>query len=251
MTMQLDILGSSGTYPAPDRPASGYLVSNLSTRILCDAGFGVFAELLRRMEPDQLDAVVLSHRHPDHCADFLALHHALAYGPYQVEGMPVFAAPGVADRMAEFIGAGEGHILFKIFDFHEVGEDNHVIVGSIDMRFAVTDHSVPTVATRFEAAGRSLVYSADTGPRGGFPALCRDSTVVMAEASIPGERDDHQFAHHLTAAEAGAIARDGNAEMLILTHLRPSLDAGQSVAAAREAFGGRVAVASPGDVYQI
>ncbi|MCP3995406.1 MAG: MBL fold metallo-hydrolase [bacterium] len=249
--MQLDILGSSGTYPAPDRPASGYLISNLSTHILCDVGFGVFAELLRRMPPDRLDAVVLSHRHPDHCADFLALHHALAYGPFAVTNLPVYAAPGVADRIAEFLGAGEGHVLFRTFDFHEVGEDNHVIVGSIDLRFAVTAHSVPTVATRFEAGGRSLVYSADTGPGGGFPALCRRASVVMAEASIPGERDHHEFAHHLTAAEAGEIARAGEAEMLILTHLRPSLDKQRAGEDAVKAFGGRVAVASPGDVFQI
>jgi len=249
--MQLDVLGSSGTYPAPDRPASGYLVSNLSTHILCDAGFGVFAELCRRMPPDQLDAVVLSHRHPDHCADFLALHHALAYGPFSVEGLSVYAAPGVADRIAEFLGAGEGHILFRTFDFHEVGEDNHVTVGSIELRFAVTDHSVPTVATRFEAGGRTLVYSADTGPGGGFPALCRSANVVMAEASIEGERDDHQFAHHLTAREAGRIAADADAGALILTHMRPSLDVKRSVGEAAEVFSGPVVSASPGDVFQI
>lgn len=249
--MRLDILGSSGTYPAPGRPASGYLVSHESTHILCDVGFGVFAELMRRMPADTLDAVVLSHRHPDHCADFFALHHALAYGDYLVENLPVFAAPGVAERIAEFLGAGEGHVLFRTFDFHEVGEDNHVTVGAIDLRFAVTAHSVPTVATRFEAEGRSLVYSADTGPGGGFPGLCRNASVVMAEASIAGERDDHQFAHHLTAAEAGEIATAGGAEMLILTHLRPSLDRQRAIEDAAEAFGGSVAVASPGDVYEI
>ena len=249
--MQLDILGSSGTYPMPDRPASGYLVSNLSTHILCDIGFGVFGELVRRMSPDRLDAVVLSHRHPDHCADFLALHHALAYGPLSATGIPVYTAPGVADRIADFLGAGEGHVLFETFDFHEVGAENHVTVGSIDLRFAVTAHSVPTVATRLEAGDRSLVYSADTGPGGGFPGLCRGASVVMAEASMPGERDDHQFAHHLTATEAGEIAADAGAEMLILTHLRPSLDSARSVAAARQVFAGRVAAASPGDVYQI
>ena len=101
--MRLDILGSSGTYPAPDRPASGYLVSHESTHVLCDVGFGVFAELLRRIPPDRLDAVVLSHRHPDHCADFFALHHALAYGESSEGRLPVYAAPGVADRSAEFL----------------------------------------------------------------------------------------------------------------------------------------------------
>jgi ribonuclease BN (tRNA processing enzyme) len=249
--MQLDILGSSGTYPTPDRPASGYLISHLGTHVLCDVGFGVLPELLRRMAPDRLDAVVISHRHPDHCADFLALHHTLTYGPYEASGLPVYAAPGVADRLADFLGAGEGHILFDTFDFHEVGAENHVIVGDIDVRFAVTSHTVPTVASRFEAGGRSLVYSADTGPGGGFPSLCDGASVVLAEASIPGDRDDHPPVHHLTAAEAGGIAREAGAGMLILTHLRPGADPGQSLRDAEEAFGGRVAVAFPGDVFQI
>ena len=211
--MRLDVLGSSGTYPAPDRPASGYLVSDGETYILCDAGFGTFAELSRRIEPDRLAAVVLSHRHPDHCADFLALHHALAFGPYTRRGLPVFGAPGLAGRLGDFLGAGEGHIFFDVFDFHEVGETNHVAIGSIDMRFAVTSHRVPTIATRFEAAGRSLVYSGDTGPGGGYPDLCNGASVMLCEATIDGERDEHHFVHHLTAAEAGAIARDAGVEI--------------------------------------
>jgi ribonuclease BN (tRNA processing enzyme) len=208
-------------------------------------------ELLRRITPDQLDAVILSHRHPDHCADFLALYHALAYGPFDCRQLPVYAAPGVAERIAEFLGAGEGHVLFDTFDFHEVGAENHVIVGKMELRFAVTAHSVPTVATRFEGGGRSLAYSADTGPGGGFPRLCNGVNVVLAEASLPGTRNDHEFAHHLTASEAGEIARDAGAGKLILTHLRPELDHGRSHDDAGRAFGGPVAIASPGDVYEI
>ena len=68
---------------------------------------------------------------------------------------------------------------------------------------------------------------------------------------IEGQRDEHHFVHHLTAAEAGAIARDGGVGMLILTHLPPSLDVERSRAEAAKAFGGEVAVASPGDVYEI
>ena len=249
--MRLDVLGCSGTYPLAGNAASGYLVTEGSSRILCDAGFGTFAELTRRIEPDQLDAVVLSHRHPDHCADFLALHHALAYGPYERRGLPVFCAPGLEDRLAEFLGAGEGHVLYDVFDFHEVGETNHVEVGPLFLRFAVTAHPVPTIATRFEAGGRSLVYSADTGPGGGFPSLAEGSNVMLCEASIQGERDEHHFVHHLTAAEAGRLARAAAVEKLILTHLPPSLDPEQVLTEAHSAFGRGTVLASPGDVYEI
>jgi ribonuclease BN (tRNA processing enzyme) len=195
--------------------------------------------------------VVLSHRHPDHCVDFLALHHALAYGPFERQGLSVFCAPGVGSRLAEFLGAGEGHVFFDVFDFHEVGETNHVVVGSIELRFAVTAHPVPTIATRFEAAGRSLTYSADTGPGGGFPELAEGSNVLLCEASLAGERDEHHFVHHLTASEAGEMARAAMAQKLILTHLPPNLNRQSSLADAQAAFGGDTTVASPGDVYLI
>lgn len=249
--MRLDVLGCSGTYPRAGGPASGYLLSHQSTHILCDAGFGTFVELIDRIEPDRLDAVVLSHRHPDHCVDFLALHHALAFGPYERRGLPVFCAPGLEARIADFLGAGEGHVLYEVFDFHEVGETNHVDVGPFYLRFAAAAHSVPTIATRFEADGRSITYSADTGPGGGFPGLAKGSNVMLCEASIEGERDEHHFVHHLTATEAGQTARDSGVEKLILTHLPPSLDSEQVLAEARAAFGDGVVLASPGDVYVI
>lgn len=249
--MRLDILGCSGTFPTAGQPASGYLITHGETAILCDAGFGVFAELTRRIEPDQLDAVILSHRHPDHCADLLALHHALAYGPYDLSDLPVFCAPGVDKRLAEFLGAGEGHVFFDVFDFHDVGETNHVVVGAIDLRFAVTSHSVPTIATRFQAEGRSLAYSADTGPGGGFPELAESSEVVLCEASIEGERDEHHFVHHLTATEAGQTAAAAGAEMLILTHLPPNVNRQRALADAKAVFEGATTIAAPGDIYQI
>jgi ribonuclease BN (tRNA processing enzyme) len=249
--MRLDVLGCSGTYPTAGAAASGYLLSQDQTEILCDVGFGVLAELTKRIAPDEVDAVVLSHRHPDHCADFFALYHALAYGPFERRGIPVFCAPGLPDRIAEFVAAGEGHILFDLFDFHEVGDTNHAEVGAFFLRFAVTSHSVPTIATRFEALGRSVTYSADTGPGGGFPGLARDSHVMVAEATISGRRDVHHFVHHLTAEEAAEIAKEANVDKLILTHLPPSVDMEQSLADARAVFGEDVALASPGDVYVV
>ena len=74
---------------------------------------------------------------------------------------------------------------------------------------------------------------------------------MLCEASLEGERDEHHFIQHLTAAEAGAIARRAGVDKLILTHLPPSLNRERSRREAAAAFGGEVAVASPGDVYAI
>ena len=43
--MRLTVLGSSGTWPTPGRPASGYLISHEGTRVWVDAGPGTFMAL--------------------------------------------------------------------------------------------------------------------------------------------------------------------------------------------------------------
>ncbi len=72
----------------------------------------------------------------------------------------------------------------------------------------------------------------------------------MAEASLPGERGDG-VPHHMTAVEAAEVARGAEADLLILTHLRPSLDSQQAAEDAKRVFSGEVAIASNGDVYEI
>lgn len=249
--MYLEILGCSGTYPTATTASSGYLIRAGDTSIWCDAGFGTFVELMNRIDVPAIDAVILSHRHPDHSVDFLALNAAIAYGPYERSGLPVLCAPGVSERLGEYLGAGEGHPYHEVFDFHEVGTGNHVVVGPIDLRFAVTAHPVPTIATRFTAEGRVLTYSADTGPGGGFPALAAGSDVILCEASFQGDRESHDYPYHLCAVEAGQIAERAGAGHLILTHLPPTLDKARSAAEAAATFGGRISVAAQGDHFEI
>ena len=72
--MKVHVTGSSGTFPVPGRPASGFLIEQGSTHIWCDAGSGTFTSL--PVGSDLVDAVVISHQHPDHSADLLIAFHA-------------------------------------------------------------------------------------------------------------------------------------------------------------------------------
>jgi len=74
--MKLTVLGCSGSYPGPGGAASGYLVEADGTRIWLDAGSGTLANLQRHIGLDAVDAVVLSHEHPDHWADIEGFHIA-------------------------------------------------------------------------------------------------------------------------------------------------------------------------------
>lgn len=249
--MKLTVLGSSGGCPGKGNPASGYLIEHGATTIWCDAGSGTFVPLMDHVDPADLDAVIISHAHTDHCADLIAFFGYMAYGPSGEIPVPVYLPEGTVAPLAAFVRADGDHVFHMTFDFHVVADGDVAQIGEIAVRFAAAHHPVPTVATRFEAEGRSLAYSGDTGPGGGFPGLCEGADVMLCEATLQGERTPFVYEYHLTAAEAGTLARDAGAGRLILTHVSPTLDVQQSLSEATAAYGAEPELAVPGLETQV
>jgi ribonuclease BN (tRNA processing enzyme) len=119
------------------------------------------------------------------------------------------------------------------------------------MRFAAAAHPVPALSVRFEAGGRSLVYSGDTGPGAGVERLAPGADVLMCEATLQGPGAARDYPFHLTAEEAGAIAAGAAVGRLILTHIGPTLDPRRSAAEAAGAYGRAPELARPGAVFTI
>ena len=69
---------------------------------------------------------------------------------------------------------------------------------------------------------------------------------MLVEATYQGSPDDKPWAHHLTATEAGEIARRVGARKAVLTHIWPTLDPARSVSEASVTFGRDVDLAVPG-----
>ncbi|HSM02093.1 MAG TPA: MBL fold metallo-hydrolase [Acidimicrobiia bacterium] len=242
--MRLTILGSNGTYPTPGRPASGYLVERDGTSVVLDLGPGVYLPLIERL--DRPDAIVVSHVHPDHCTDMLALLAAMRARPRVEWGIPTFVPEGLPDRFAAFLGVDPDHALFQVFAFDVVGGGDRRSVGPFTLEFGTAFHSVPTLVTALDAGGRRLVYSGDTGPGGDLESLARGCDVLLCEATSQGDPPEGRYPYHLYAGEAGTIAARAGVRRLIVTHLAPTLDPGVSVAEAGTRFDGPVDHAVPG-----
>jgi len=98
--MRLTVLGAGPAYT--DREgASGasYLVSEGETHVLLDLGQGSFPRLIEAIEPSTIDAVLISHLHPDHFIDLVPLRHYLAYQLDPPRRVRVVAPDGLADRI--------------------------------------------------------------------------------------------------------------------------------------------------------
>jgi ribonuclease BN (tRNA processing enzyme) len=246
--MRLHVIGSSGTFPVAGRPASGYVIEQGSTRVWLDAGPGTFVNL--PVDSYMIDAVVISHQHPDHCCDVLTAFHAWTYCPDPRREVPMYAPQAVWDRVSGFLDGGQGSRLTETFAFTPVWTGDKIDIGDISVSFTEMDHSVPTVGSRWEASGRALFYTGDTGPTGDWPAAARDVDLMLSEAAYQ-ERGENDYPHHLMASEAGQIAREVGARKLVLTHIPPYLDVSRSVHEAETAFDRPVSLAMPGVTFDV
>ncbi|MDP9419851.1 MAG: MBL fold metallo-hydrolase [Actinomycetota bacterium] len=244
MSLALTVLGCSGSYAGPGAACSGYLVQSDGVSVWLDAGPGTLANLQRHIDLDDLDAVVLTHAHPDHWVDALPYHNAIRYLRPRT-GLPVFSPPEVRRLAREVNGRLE-----PAADWTDVHSGSSVGVGSLTLSFSRTDHGPETLAVRIDdASGASLGYSADTGPGWSLSELGADLDLALCEASLaPGQERRVQ---HLTAAQAGTSARAARVRHLVITHLQPGVDPHRSRADASAAFGLPVDVATVDARYEV
>ncbi len=251
--MKLTVLGCSGSVPGPDSPASGYLLEAEGYRLVLDLGHGAFGALQRHVDPADVDAIVISHLHADHCIDLTAYVVALRYGGAgfgQRDGrrIPVVGVPGTRDRLeAAYDPLARKLGLHELFTFATpvAGE-----FGPFVLSFAPMNHPTPTNAVRIEQGGHALVYSADTGESRALIELADGADVLLCEASN-GPGDDAPPDLHLSGLQAGEHADQAGVDRLIVTHVPPWHSREVAAAEAAKAFTGAIELARPQAAFTI
>lgn len=237
--LRLTVLGCDGSYPGPGGAASGYLVEGGGTRLWLDAGPGTLANLQRHLPLRELDAVVVSHEHPDHCSDLEGL--AVAVGMLERPDLPVYAPIGLRSTLY--------HDTASVFDWREVGDGEVTSVGRVRLRFSRTDHGPVTLAVRIDAEGQAIGYSADSGPGWSLEALGPGLDLALCEATYT-RAFEGRF-QHMSARQAGESGRRAGVPRLVLTHRWPTIPARAVRDEGRRAFGGPVALARKGSTYEV
>ncbi|NED96195.1 MBL fold metallo-hydrolase [Phytoactinopolyspora alkaliphila] len=251
--MKLTVLGCSGSLPGPSSPASSYLVEADGARLVVDLGNGALGELQRHVGYRGLasiDAVLLSHLHPDHFIDLCGYYVALRYGPHRpARRVPVWGPENTAERLAAAYGEHPEPGMGQEFDIRAYPGAEFEI-GPFRVTTARMAHPVPAYAIRLEHAGSVLVYSGDTGPTPALADLARGADLLLCEAAFDDDAENPADLH-LTGREAGEHAAAAGVSRLVVTHVPPWGDPERAVEAAREAYDGPVDAAGVGRTWNV
>ena len=247
--MRLTVIGCAGSFPGADSPASCYLVEHDGFRLLLDLGNGALGVLQRYVDLTEIDAVVLSHLHADHCLDLCGLYVAQRYHPQGPRPrIPVWGPRGTAQRLARAYDMPEDPGMTGEFDFRDLVAGERAI-GPFTVTAARVNHPVEAYGLRIQGDGHVIAYSGDTAETPALVDLARDADIALFEASCLEVRPAPGV--HLTARQAAGHAREAGAQVLVLTHLVPWNDPGATLAEARPAFDGEILLASSGLVIDV
>ena len=264
--MKLTIVGCSGSMAGPTSPASSYLVQangigpdgeERTYSVLLDLGSGAFGSLQATMDVADLDAVALSHLHPDHCADMTGLYVWQRYSPLgQREALPVYGPEETASRLTSLCFT-EPEEIDATFAVEQWQEQVPIQIGPLTLTPYEVLHPVPANGIRVtdpaEGPGpghASVGYTGDTDVCDGVIAMANGVDLLLAEA---GFADGAEVVRgiHLTGARAGQVATAAGVGRLLLTHIQPWSDPEVIAQAARAAFAGPVELVAANETWTL
>jgi ribonuclease BN (tRNA processing enzyme) len=254
--VEITVLGKSPAMPDAGGANSGYLVTEDGFTLLLECGTGVFSELRTVCEPTAVDAVLITHMHADHFADLLPYGHALAY-PYRGLGRRprLLVPPGAYETLLQVVAIfGMGYPLDEVFAIEEYDPREVSAVGPFTLRHTEVPHYIRTWACELGGPqGGRFTFGADCAPNRQLDEFARDTDLLMLEATeaeVP-ELTPGDVRGHMTAHEAGEIARRARAHRLVLTHFSDLLDPQMVTREARAGFGAPVELARAGARFMV
>jgi ribonuclease BN (tRNA processing enzyme) len=240
--MKLVILGSGTCVPSLNRSSPAYYIKGEGREVLLDCGGGTVLQLEKIGKSyKNIDALFITHTHPDHIAGLLPLIHAMVATPL-FKREKIFTLAGPPGTMKFF----KGHIVpffgKVVTSFIQVREiEDKMDYPPFHILTTRTMHSSNSTAYRFEKSGHAIVFSGDADYDQGIVELAKDCDLLIADCAFP---ESMKKQGHMTPKECGLLARNAGAKKLLLSHLHalPVSD-NDKLRECRKVFQGDVSIA--------
>jgi ribonuclease BN (tRNA processing enzyme) len=224
MTLELRFLGTGDAFGSGARYQACIWLRVGDFQVLLDCGATSLVAMKRfGVDPNDIDAVLVSHFHGDH---FGGLPYLLLDGLFRRRSRDLeIAGPrGIAERLrlhmeSTFPGSAGISQRFGV-RYTELGSAP-TDVGPLAVHAVPVAHTpgADAVGLRIDAGGRSIAYSGDSEWTEALVGLAADSDLFVCEAYS----FDRRIPYHLDYRTLAAHLDKLGARRLILTHLGPDM----------------------------
>ncbi len=240
--MKITIIGCRGAYPEQNQATSGYLIETSKTKVLLDCGSGVLSKVQKYILLENLDGVIFSHYHFDHCADLGCLQYA------------TMILMQLGNRLKPLVLYGPGKEEQLTYGEYCIGKSylhtKHFQIGDLIFTNQKNVHDVPSYALRVEDFYRnSIVYSGDTGFYTELAKIAQNADLFLCESSLYQEQKG-KIEGHLCSTEAGKLAEQAQVKQLCLTHFPHYGKIEQLLNEAKQEYTGKIVCAEEDLVFQ-
>jgi len=213
-TDTITFLGTAGARFMVSRQlaASGGLWLSLKgTEILVDPGPGCIVQSTRRkLNAENLDAIILSHRHLDHAADTNVMIEAMTNGGFNRHGCLFAPADALENEPVVF-----SYLRNYIENIMVLESEKSYTTGNVTFTTSVRHmHPAETYGMVFQASGHNFAYIADTRY---FDGLYRsyNSELLIINMVLTEPRPPID---HLSIPDVERIIKETNPRAAILSH---------------------------------
>lgn len=220
--MKLRVIGCAGGFPLGNNGTSSYIVTSTegNYHLLLDAGSGSALKIEQYLDVNQLNAVLVSHDHPDHTADLGIFQHLFLLKKPEPRHMPIPIYSHPNSEFAKLLTTSDSSEP-KIYQPDETLE-----LGPFAITFEKTVHPLECYAMRIEEkeTGKVFVYTADSAWHEPLIEFSKEADLLVADANFSNEvgRNDK----HMTAEEVGQLATQAKVKQLAASHIPPQADRG-------------------------
>jgi len=223
--MRLTVLGCGDAFGSGGRfNTSFYLALDDGQRVALDFGATSMVALHREgIDPNSLDAIIISHLHGDHFGGVPFLILYLQFEAERDRPLTIAGPPGTGERIAQatrvFFGGAEGPWRFPLHIVEISPGRTYEVAGLSVEPFPVVHGDITSQALRIAEGARMLAFSGDTSWTDVLLEVARDADVFIMECYAP----NGPCATHTDWDTLSAYLPELTAKRVLLTHLNPDM----------------------------
>lgn len=214
-------LGTVSPYPKKNMNCPGFMIKYNNEKILLDCGNAI-TKLLKF--PNDLNKlhVIITHYHNDHFGDI----GSIQYASY------VYHNLGLLDEKVKvFLPIKDFNFNKKSIVSNSESYSTYIDIDS-DFKFYIDDleisfkdnrsHTIASYMVKLQNKDFKIVYTSDIGITNfeDLIAFCKNADLIICESSLLKKHNSLNKTH-MTASDAGTLAKLAKADKLLLTHFWP------------------------------